>query len=272
MALLIEHGRPRDTPVAVVQWASLPRQRTVVGTVETIAERAKELGLPSLIIVGDVVRLRDKLRFFDARPLFGKTVLIPREPDRSQSTVERLRDASAEPLAVPAFRLIPPADAAPMHRAVKQLSSYGWVLFTSAPAVAAFWRELRAQGLDTRALGSTKVAAVGAKTAASIERHGVRVDLIGDEAHAEGMLVTLRQRFAAEPPQRVLFPRAAEGREVLAVGLRSDGHQVDVVPAYQNVPVEGEDLARLVDGIQGADAILVTSGSVVELTGARCGD
>ncbi len=267
MALLVEHGRPPETPVAVVQWASLPRQRTVVGTVADIADEAAGLGLPSLIIVGEVVRLREKLRFFDSRPLFGKTVLVPREPARARPTLQRLRDASAQPLAAAAFTLEPPADPAALQAAVDAAASYDWILFTSAPAVQAFADAMGDR--DARHLGQARVAAVGAKTAAALLRAHVRADLVAEDAHAEGLLGALRRELTG--PARFLFPRAAQGRDVLVDGLRAEGHEVDLVAAYRNVAVTGPELHRLREAIEAADAILVTSGSVVRSLVAAVG-
>lgn len=258
MALLVEHGRPPETPAAVVQWASLPRQKTVVGTVADIADEAEGLGLPSLIIVGEVIRLRDKLRFFDSRPLFGKTVLVPRSPARARETVVHLRDASAQPLAAATFT-IEPADPEVLAKAVADAPSHDWVLFTSGPAVSAFGRAMGDR--DARVLGPAKVAAVGDKTAAALRAIGIRADLISPVAHAEGLLAALGE--VASGPSRFLFPRAGDGRETLVEGLRQAGHEVTLVTAYDKQPVEGEALERLSAAIGEADAILVTSGSVV---------
>lgn len=258
MTLLTENGRPPETPVAVVQWASLPRQKTIVGTVADIAEKAEGLGLPSLIIVGEVVRLRDKLRFFDSRPLFGKTVLVPRAPRRARDTIVRLRDASAQPLAIATFTIEPPADRGALRAAI-DAGGHDWVLFTSAPAVTAFGRAMGDR--DARVLGSAKVAAVGAKTAQALRSIGIHADLVSPVAHAEGLLDALGDAVGTR--SRFLFPRAGDGRETLVEGLEDAGHEVTLVTAYDKQPVSGEALDRLSAGIEEADAILVTSGSVV---------
>lgn len=266
MQLLTEHGRPPETPVAVVQWASLPRQRTVVGTVADIAAKAEGLGLPSLIIVGEVVRLRDKLRFFDSRPLFGKTVLVPRSPRRAKATIVRLRDASAQPLAAPTFT-IEWAEEATLRAAVDAAPRHDWVLFTSGPAALALGRAMG--GRDARVLGEAKVAAVGAKTAEVLEGLGIRADLVSPVAHAEGLLAALGERV--REPSRFLFPRAGDARPTLADGLRAAGHEITEVTAYEKRPVAGDALDRLAAAIEEADAILVTSGSVVRSLVAAAG-
>ncbi|MDH3726338.1 MAG: uroporphyrinogen-III C-methyltransferase [Myxococcales bacterium] len=266
MKLLIEHGRPADTPAAVVQWASLPEQRTVVGTVANIHERASKAGvqLPAITIIGEVVRLRESLRWFDTKPLFGKRVLVTRAVQQAGSLAQLLRDEAAQPILAPTIRFEPPLDPGPLRDAMTHLDCYGWILFTSSNTVDAVFTEMRRTGLDARAMGNTKVCAIGAKTRDALAQHGLRADLVPQDARAEGIVEALRSELAEGI--RILLPRAEVGREVLPDALRKQGGEVDVVPAYRTLPPEPREAERiraLVDPKE-IDAVLFTSSSTVQ--------
>jgi uroporphyrinogen III methyltransferase/synthase len=264
--LLIDHGRPADTPAAVVQWASLPKQRTVVGTLANIHELASKakLGLPALTIIGDVVRLREHLRWFDTKPLFGKRVLVTRAVHQARSLAALLRDEGAQPILAPTIRIAAPSDDGPLREAVRALGRYDWVVFTSANTVDAVFAEVERSGRDARALGNAQVCAIGSKTSAALSTHGVRADLVPGEAHAEGVLAALRPRLRARA--RVLLPRAEVGREILPESLEAAGAEVDVVVAYRTLPPAPDDLERIRSLVDPAelDIVLFTSSSTVE--------
>jgi len=263
--LLIEHGRPSDTPVAVVQWASLPRQRTVVGTLSDIHARASEagLGLPALTIVGEVVRLRQSLRWFDTKPLFGKRVLVTRAVRQAGSLGALLRDEGAQPVLAPTIRIAPPDDTGPLRHAVTRLDCYQWVLFTSGNAVDSFFSMLAKERLDARAIGSARVCAIGVKTASALVARGVQPDLVPDDTRAEGVVAALAPTL--DDRTRILLPRAEVAREILPESLREAGAEVDVVTAYRNLPPDAADVARIESLIDPAevDAVLFTSSSTV---------
>jgi uroporphyrinogen III methyltransferase/synthase len=266
MKLLIEHGRPADTPVAVVQWASLPTQRTVTGTLADIHQRASEagLGLPALTIVGDVVRLRDNLRWFDTKPLFGKRILVTRAIHQAGSLAALLRDEGAQPILAPTIRIVPPADAGPLRDAVTHLDCYDWILFTSGNTVDAVFSSIGDASLDVRALAGAKVCAIGAKTQEALRSRSIRADLIPEDSRAEGVIAALRPLLADRT--RILLPRAEVAREVLPDSLRDAGAEVDVVTAYQTLPPEPKELERirsLVDPAE-SDAVLFTSSSTAQ--------
>lgn len=264
--ILIEHGRPADTPAAVVQWASLPRQRTVVGTLTDIHARASAagLGLPALTIVGEVVRLRENLRWFDTKPLFGKRVLVTRAVHQAGSLASLLRDEGAQPILAPTIRLAPPEDDGPLRDAVTHLDTYHWVLFTSSNSVDAFFDALENAGRDARALGGARLCAIGTKTEAALRVWGMRADLVPEDARAEGVIAALAPLL--DDRARVLLPRAEVAREVLPDQLRKAGAEVDVVSAYRNLPpnaAESERIDSLIDPGE-VDAILFTSSSTVQ--------
>jgi len=264
--LLIEHGRPADTPVAVVQWASLPKQRTIVGTLADIHQRASNagLGLPALTIVGEVVRLRSNLRWFDTKPLFGKRIVVTRAIHQAGSLASRLRDEGAQAILAPTIRIAPPVDLAPLRSAVKGLDRYDWILFTSANTVEAVFSSIDEAGLDLRALAGAKVCAIGSKTLEALRAHGLKADLVAADARAEGVIRAIRPLLGERT--RILLPRAEVAREVLPESLRNAGAQVDVPTAYRNLPPEPKDVERirnLVDRRE-SDAVLFTSSSTVQ--------
>jgi uroporphyrinogen III methyltransferase/synthase len=271
MERLMSNGRPPDCPAAVIEWASLPRQRTVVGTVADIAERARAAGLgtPALTVVGEVVRLRDTLRWFDTKPLFGKRVLVTRAEAQAPELCRALRDAGAEPIAIPVLRIVPPEDPARLSRAVTDVGSYDWLLFTSANGVEAFFAELALQGADARRLGGVRLGAIGPATATALQSRGLRADVVPESYRGEALAEAVQAAAgAALRGQRVLLARAAQAREVLPEMLRAAGASVDVVPAYRTLPPEAEAceaLRALVDPAH-LDVVTFTSSSTVTHT------
>ena len=272
--LLIEHGRPANTPAAVVQWASLPEQRTVVGTVSDIAERATAagLGLPAITIIGEVVDLRESLRWFDNKPLFGKRVLVTRAVHQAGSLAQLLRDEAAQPVLAPTIRIEPPADPSELRRAVKALRRYDWIVLTSANAAEALFAAIVEAGLDSRSLGDSKLCAIGSKTDGVLRNHGVRADLVPTVSQAEGVVEALGPKLGEGI--RVLLPRAEVGREILPDSLRARGAEVEVVPAYRTVPPGPREAQRIRELVhpEELDAVLFTSSSTVRHLWAVLGD
>lgn len=269
MQLLIEHGRSPTCPAAVIQSASLPTQRTVVGTVATIADIAEQAGIsmPALTVVGEVLSLRDRLRWYDTKPLFGKRVLVTRPAGQHASLSQALRDAGADPIEIPTIRIVPPTDRQPMERAIKAIGEYHWVALTSANGVDALFQEIAKQGGDARWLGRAKIAAIGIATAERLKAHGVRADVMPDEHVGERLAEAIITASGGTlRGERVLLPRAAVAREAIIELLSSAGAVVDVVPAYQTLPPEPADQDRLRALIadKQLDAITFTSSSTVE--------
>ncbi len=244
MKRLVDNGRSPTTPVAVVQWASLPKQRTVVGTVADIAAKAREakLGLPALTIVGDVVRLRDSLRWFDTKPLFGKRVLVTRPSHQAGSLSALLRDRGALPIELPCIRVVDARDPEPLRAASSQISRYDWVVLTSQNAATRFLDEIFREG-DARRLATTKIASIGGRTSASLRGYGLRADLEPSTSTAEGLSSALLE--VLEDRARVLMPRAKVAREHLPNALREAGHDVDIVTAYETLGPDEETVSAL---------------------------
>jgi len=273
---LIEHGRAPETPIAVIEWGTLPRQRTVAGTLATIADEVARAGIapPAVTVVGEVARLRERLRWSDTRPLSGKRVLVTRTRQQASELSRALARLGAEPVELATIEIVPRVDAAELEEAVDGLrtSAYGWVVFTSANAVELFCGHVRDFGLDARAFGRARIAAIGPGTAAALGQEGLRADLLPERYVAEGLL----DAFARRPMrgQRVLLPRAEGAREALVDGLAGMGAKVDELTLYRaEVPhdPDAEGLRRLRGGEIDV-ATFASSSSVRNLVAMLDGD
>ncbi|MEN9581337.1 MAG: hypothetical protein RJA70_4346 [Pseudomonadota bacterium] len=269
---LIAGGRSGETPAAVVQWGARPAQRVVVATLSTLAERVlkERLSNPAVIIVGEVVALRESINWYESKPLFGRRILVPRPAHQAKKTAEEVRERGAEPVVFPVIEIASPPDLAPIESALRELQSYDWVLFTSANGVDHFFAQLSLAKLDARALGRCLVGVIGPRTGAALRKYGVHADLVAEEFIGEGLasaVLTASQKLQ-RPAQRVLIPRALVARDELPTALRAAGMEVNVVPVYQTRPIgpaRAEQLAELlVSG--GVDAVMFTSSSTVTST------
>lgn len=261
MRLLMEHGRSPDCPAAVVQWASLPSQRTVVGTVENIAQKAGEagVGMPALTIVGDVVSLRAQLRWYDLKPLFGKRVLVTRPAGQGAELAQALRDEAAQPIEIPTVRIVPPSDPQPLRNAVARLQAYDWLIFTSVNGVRFFMEALRGDGGDMRRLGGLRVAAIGPATGEALEQRGVVPDVVPEEHRGEAVADAItEQQAGGMRGLRILLPRAAVARETLPQMLREAGADVHVVEAYRSMPPDAAAAERLRELLANDDLDIAT--------------
>lgn len=269
-ARLLECGRAGDTPVAMIWGAGGPEHATVVCTLETLDEDAAAVGRvdSATVVVGEVVRLRNRLSWFESRPLFGWRVLVPRTKEQAGDLVDRLRRYGAVPVEVPTIAVEPPRTPAPMERAVRGLVSgrYQWAAFTSANAVRAVAERFREVGLDARAFAGVKVAAVGEATAGALVGFGIRPDLVpSGEQSSEGLLADWPPYDdLLDPIDRVFLPRADIATETLVAGLKERGWTVDDITAYRTVraappPVETREAIKA----GGFDAAVFTSSSTV---------
>ncbi|MDB4910949.1 MAG: uroporphyrinogen-III C-methyltransferase / uroporphyrinogen-III synthase [Gemmatimonadetes bacterium] len=261
---LIEGGRSPSTPAAIIEWGTYPRQRTVTATLATLAEtaaRAKVIA-PSIALVGDVVKLREEMSWFDRRPLFGRTIVVTRAREQASHLRVLLEIAGAAVIEAPAIR-IEPLDQAPLRAALQKLASYNWLVVTSRNAVELLWASLRELGLDARAFASTKLCAVGPATADALLARGLSVDVIPDRYVAEGVIEKLRERDDVRGA-RVLFARAAGARELLPTAMREMGAVVDEIEIYRSVPdLTGLDTLRDALDAGSVDLVTFTSASTV---------
>jgi uroporphyrinogen III methyltransferase/synthase len=261
---LVTHGRTIDTPAAVIQWGTKPEQETVIGTLDTIVRLVEERGLgpPAILVVGDVVRLRERLSWFERRPLLGKRILVTRAREQARDFVELLEAQGAEVVQFPLIEFTPPETWAPLDKAIKRLETYRWVIFTSANGVAAFFLRLRALRQDARRLGVAKICAIGPATAEALERHSIIPNVVPKEFRAEGIIEAFKQYDLREA--RILLPRAEAARDLLPKELEELGATVEVVPAYRTVRADADQemLKQLLQDRK-IDLITFTSSSTV---------
>jgi len=254
---LMDHGRSPDTPVAVIRAGTVPGQRTVTGSLGNIAEVAQKEKIrpPAIIVVGDVVGLRKELNWFEQRPLFGKRIVVTRSREQASEFTARLSDLGAECVEFPTIEVTPPSSWKELDRAIGNLETYQWLVFTSVNGVKYFFDRLEDSGQDARNLKGIQIAAIGPKTADAIREKGVRPDLVPEEYRAEAVVEAFRKRGVKG--LRILLPRAAEAREVLPQELERMGAAVEVVAAYRTVRPKGaKDEIR--DMLEKGDIHMVT--------------
>ena len=233
---LLAAGRSPETPVGLVRWGTRPEQEVLTGTLATIAGLAAERGFrsPAVIVVGEVVKLREKLAWYENGPLFGCRVVVTRSRVQASVLSRRIEALGGEAFEFPCLRVVSPPDPEPLRRAVRETNRYRWLLFTSQNGVEAFFRTLREERLDVRSLAGVKLAAIGPATAGALRERGLEADFVPEEYRGEAVAEGLLARLS--PGDRVLFPRAHEAREVIIDSLKSAGFSVDLVEAYRVEP------------------------------------
>jgi len=273
-AALIAAGRSPSTPVAMTRVGTTTSQETVISTLEHIDAdaRAARMAPPAIIVIGDVVDLRETLSWFETKPLFGWRVLVPRTKDQAGPLVARLRGFGAIPEEVPTISVEAPRNPLQMDKAVRGLveGRYEWIAFTSVNAVKAVREKFEEYGLDARAFSGLKIAAVGDKTASAIADWGLRADLVPSANDPAGQsaagLLAIWPEFddVLDPINRVFLPRADIATETLVAGLIDLGWEVDDVTAYRTVRATPPP-ASTRDAIKTGkfDAVVFTSSSTV---------
>ncbi len=248
-AQLVAKGRDPHTPAAVIERGATVAQLTVTGTLAYLASKATAAAVkpPAILVVGGVVKLRERLKWWETRPLWGKTVVVTRSRQQASRLVALLAAAGARCLEVPTLEIGPPDDFAPLDEALKRLAQFHWVVFTSANGVAAFMERLFGRGKDVRALGQAKIAAIGPATAEALTRWGLKADVLPGAFKAEVLLAALSPLVA--PGSRILLARAQIAREVLPEGLLRLGAEVQVAPVYKTrmppeIPPEADAALR----------------------------
>jgi uroporphyrinogen III methyltransferase/synthase len=283
---LIEGARkPPATPAAVIHRGTFAEQRTVTGRLDDIAEKARAAAMtnPALILVGPVVALRETIRWFDVRPLFGKRILVTRAEAQAEGTARLLRRRGAAPIVLPTIVLRDPPDPTTIPRAIAALPTYDLVAFTSENAVSRFFAHLRAGGRDARAFARAKIAAIGPGTAAALAAHGITADIVPPTFVGESLAAAILEAIppTTNPdgtPTRVLIPRAKVAREILPETLRAAGCTVDILPVYETTPPPPETRDSLIRMLEERtlDIVMLTSSSTADnlcdLLGARAKD
>ena len=263
LATLAQNGRSPTTPVALVQWGTWPEQKTVTGSLENIVSRGRDAGLepPVVAVIGDVVDLRRQTSWFDGRPLFGKKVLITRSRTQASTLRSSLEELGAQAIELPTIEIAPLEDYSELDEALSGLARFHWVFFASANAVDAVFARLERQQLDSRALGSAKIGAIGPATAAALARRGLTADFIPTRPVSEVVVKELSGKDWAGVT--ILLPGADIGRDALALGLASHGARVERIAAYRTTTPKGVAKQAKAALEQGVDAATFTSSSTV---------
>lgn len=268
---LVGYGVDASTPVAMIRWGTTGHQQSIEGTLATIAEvgaKAK-IGPPTVAVIGEVVKLRSKLNWFERRPLFGQRVVVTRAREQAGQLALKLRELGAEVLEVPTIKLEPPTLREGVVEAMLELNSYDWLVFTSPNGVTTFFEYFFRQFHDMRDIGGARIAAVGPGTAGKLKELHLQVDLMPDEALATKIAEAFAKYESIEN-LKICLLRAEVANPELPRALEELGAIVDDIACYKTVP-ETEDIngeaARLLE--RGADWITFTSGSTVENFHAR---
>ena len=262
-ANLIANGKPGTTPSAVVSWGTEPWQKTATGPLDSIAEIAKSQGLsaPATVVVGDVVRLRERLNWFESLPLLGRRVLVTRTRNQAGLLSRHLAELGAIPIEVPTIDVRPPHDYAELDNALAEVSGFDWIVFASANAVRAVYDRLVATGRDSRSLHSVRVAAIGPATADAISECGIVADLVPETATSKGLTDALAREHIHG--SRILLPRADIATQDIPERLIALGAVVKQVTAYRTVIPEGSK-GQAAEALQSdIDVATFTSSSTV---------
>jgi uroporphyrinogen III methyltransferase/synthase len=268
---LIAHGMSPDTPVAIIRWGTTSRQQTVTGTLATIAGLAavKKLSPPVLTIIGDVVKLRGKLNWFEKRPLFGRRIVVTRRSEQAGGFAQRLTELGADVLEVPTIKITRPTETDAIVDALLGLNAYDWLVFTSVNGVTAFFDIFFRRFQDMRDIGGVRIAAVGPATAAKLRELHLQVDLTPDEFTGKKIAAAFA-KFQTIENLKMCLLRAEVANPDLPKELEDLGAIVDDIAVYKTVPeTEDPDGAGATLLESGADWITFTSGSTVEHFHAR---
>ncbi|MCX8068948.1 MAG: uroporphyrinogen-III synthase, partial [Thermodesulfovibrionales bacterium] len=242
---LIENGKSFHTPTAVVRWGTRPDQKTIVATLGTIAGVIQEEHIrpPAVMIVGNVVRLRETLKWYENKPLFGHRILITREYSYDY---EILEDLGAEIFGFPTIKTVEPLDYTELDKAIDDIEQYNWLVFSSVKGFSFFFNRLIHKGRDIRDLKGIKLCAVGPKTAESINKMGLKVDLIPSEFNSEGLIKTFLGIYENLKGIKILLPRPDNARDLFPEMIRKEGAIIDTPTAYRVIKPErhGKRLQR----------------------------
>jgi len=239
---LIRYGRSKNTPIALIRRGTTSYQKTIVGTLETIVALAKENALtpPVIAIIGDVVKLREKLRWFDNKPLFGKRILVTRARAQAGSLSGLLEAKGAEVVEVPFIKIEPLANYKELDAHIKNIRQYDWLIFTSVNGVQAFFNRLTELDKEPRIVKRIKIAAIGPNTAEEVRKNGLKVNYVPKRFVAEAVVEGFPDKKLKG--KRILLPRAQGAREILPKELEKLGAKVDEVVAYKTIQPKSSGL------------------------------
>jgi len=262
---LMAHGMPPDTPAGLIRWGTTSRQMTVTGTLDTIVAKVQAAGLkaPAVTVIGRVVQLRETLKWAENRPLLGKKIVVTRAREQASDLVKELSELGADCLEYPTIKVAPIDDRTLLDRAIENLSTYAWLIFTSVNAVDFFFKYLFEKNKDARALGRLQTAAIGPATAERLFSFGIRSDIVPPTYRAESVAAAFAGIDIKN--KKILLPRAREARPVLPAELAKMGAVVDDVPVYCTLAVSdnADMLIRQLEDKE-VDLITFTSSSTVK--------
>ena len=288
-AKLIENGRDKKTPAAVIQQGTKSAQKVLITTLENAAADVEKNKFkpPAIFIVGEVVNLREKIQWFDNKILFGKKILVTRTRAQASKLTKKLEYLGADVIEFPTIKISPPSDNfQSLDEAIKKMagwsdgqinsdscrsvdlsicrSNFDWIIFTSANGVEKFFERLKKFKLDARIFSNAKVAVIGSATAEKLSEHGILADLIPEEFRAESLIESLKDKVDGK---KILIARAEVAREILPSELKKFGAEVTIAHAYKTVPAAENSIA-----IESVDLITFTSSSTVENFVAAVGE
>ena len=231
---LIREGMDKDTPVAFISWATRYNQRVVTATLEDAYEVAtkEQVKPPTLIVVGTVVNLREKLNFFEKKPLFGKNIMVTRSRSQNSKLVERIIDLGGNPIEIPTIKIEKVENNTELENEIKNLKDYTYLVLTSKNGVDIFFDKLDEMGLDCRALANTKVCAIGSATSKAIAKRGIKADIVPSKAVGESLYDELKGIVTKE--DKILIPRAKNARDFLVNKLNEISNVTEVI-TYESV-------------------------------------
>jgi uroporphyrinogen III methyltransferase/synthase len=262
---------PPETPVAIIQFGTWGRQKTVSGTLATIATlaAAEKISPPALTIIGDVVNLRRKLNWAENRPLFGKRIVVTRSRGQGAGFCQKLSELGADVLEIPAVKGADPTNKQSVVDAMLSLNSYDWLVFTSVNGAASFFEYFFRRFHDLRDIGGAKIAAVGPATAAKLRELHLQVDLMPQEFTGRKIAGKFAKHGSIEN-LKICLLRAENASRDLPDALEEMGAIVDDIGLYRTV-AETEDFFGAADDFlaHGADWLTFTSGSTAEFFHAR---
>jgi uroporphyrinogen III methyltransferase/synthase len=253
---LIENGRSPETPVAVIRWGTRSDQKTIVNKLKNISKsiKEKEIKPPAVMVVGDVVNLRKKLKWYEKKPLFGQRVLVTRE---HSGDFELLAELGAEIIEFPTIKIVPPISWVALDEAIDKIESYNWLILTSINSVKFFFKRLFERDKDIRELKGVKICAIGTKTAGEVKKYGLKINLVPEEFNAEGLIKAFIAEYETQTKTKwsteqglkgikFLLPRAEHGRSIFPDAIKELGGEIDVATVYRavNPGVHGKRLKR----------------------------
>lgn len=263
-ANLIKYGRDPATPVALIRWGTLPEQEVLTGRLDNIVRRVEENSFrpPAVIVVGEVVNLREELKWLENKPLWGKKIVVTRARSQASVLVEAILELGGQPIEFPSIEIRREENLGSLYNALKNITRYQWIIFTSVNAVEIFFAQLNHFNMDIRDLKDIHIAAIGPATRQEVQKRGIKIRVVPDEYRAEGILEELKPLIA--PGEWILLPRARGARGILPETLRNWGTHVNEVVLYEAVPTARGEHRQLQNILAGkVDYLTFTSSSTV---------